>query len=233
MSQTIGDLLYYGDSIIIVDPGEVVTDLFGLETSTVVWKIAENNSGAIPSMFSPHPDPNYPYLNLERRRIQKQDGWIVFTGDYAGVNGTSEAVYELTVGVQDEPIVSHPKFVSSIGGTPSAPLHGAVFLGPDGQITSDNSLGQFAYFSVNSDFAGIEGYLAADFMTWRERYCTNSLIVYNDIGFISPPNGIVPVTAINWIKVSMNIEQRGLSYVVCNEWRAGGRRGWNNTIYTR
>lgn len=221
----------FGSDKVIQEEGALSTDLYGLSTITTVWKIVFGREDLIPEMFSRH--PYYVYAALERRRIEHQGGFLIVTCDYAGVDGTSASVFELTVGVQDEPIVSHPKFVSSIGGKPSAPLNGAVFIGPDGAITTDDSVGQFAYFAVNSNFAGIESYLAADFMTWRERYCTNGYVIYSDIGFLSSPSGGPPVGATNWIKISTNLEQRGLSYVICNEWRAGGRRGWNPTIYSR
>ena len=221
----------FGNDITIEESGELVTDIYGLSTVTTVLKIAQDAPNLVPAMFSLH--PIYQYTALERRREQHRDGYIIVTGDYAGVNGTSQPIYELTVGVQDEPIVAHPKFISSIGGTPSAPRNGAVFLGPDGQVTTDDSVGQFAYFKVDSDFAGVESYLAADFVTWRERYATNSLFFYSDIGFLSSPSGGPPVQATNWIKISSNIERRGLCWMVTNEWRAGGRRGWNQTIYSR
>lgn len=228
---TKSDLVLFGtDGLIVQDPGELNTDRYGLSTITTVWRApADYPEGSWPQIFSSH--PLHGWAQLDRRRVSIQGGQTIITGEYAGVeNGTSDSVFELTVGVQDEPIVSHPQFVSAIGGKPSSPLNGAVFLDPDGVITTNDEIGQFAYFKVGSSFAGIESYLAADFITWRQRYCTNFLILNNDIGHISTPSGPW-ISPSNWIKISSNVERRGAAFMVCHEWRAGGRRGWNSTIY--
>lgn len=218
------------DALVPEEPGDVVTDLYGLETCTSVYKCPADRLDLVPALFSAH--PYFTYLHIERLRKRWQDGFLIITADYAGVNGTSASIFELSVGVQDDPIVQHPKFVGSIGGTPSNPLNGAVFLGPDGRISTDDATGQFAYFPVDSDFAGIDSYLAADYVTWRQRFVTDSLIFYNNVGFIDTPNGSPPAGTSNWILLSVNIEQRGICFFVTAEWRAGGRRGWNTTIYT-
>lgn len=229
---TKADLVLLGqDGLQVQDPGELTTDRYGLSTVTTVWRApADLPKTSWPAIYSPH--PLYPFAQLDRRRVQIQGGHTIITGEYAGVDGATDSVYELTVGVQDEPIVSHPQFVSSIGGRPSAPLHGAIFLDPDGAVTTNDDIGQFAYFKVGSDFAGIESYLAADFVTWRQRYCTNVVVVYGDVGHISAPAGGPLVSPSNWIKISTNIERRGAAFMVCHEWRAGGRRGWNSIIYS-
>jgi hypothetical protein len=183
-------------------------------------------------MFSAH--PIYTWTNLERRRVQIGEGIMTITGDYAGVNGESAHIFELCLGIADEPIVTHPRFTSDIGGLPSAPLHGAVFLDPDGNVTTDDAIGNFAYFNHSTEFAGIESYLAADQMTWRERYVSRAEPDASHVGKISNPSfgpyGTPPGTT-NWLQISCTFEQRGVCFFVTNEWRAGGRRGWNTTIY--
>jgi hypothetical protein len=229
---TLQDLTIFGnEGLIPEDPGELMTDIFGLSTVTTVWKCPIDRRNLIPPMLVQH--PIYTFANMERRRIQMGQGYLIITGDFAGVEGTTSIpIYELCIGVADEPIVTHPKFAGSIGGTPSDPLNGAIFLGPDGQVSSDNETAQFAYFNHSTNFVGIESYLAADQMTWRERYVSRFQPNASNVGYINfPPGG--PPGASNWIQISANFEQRGLSYFITNEWRAGGRRGWNNTIYTR
>lgn len=238
-SGTLTDLNLLGtDGLVVESPGELMTDIFGLSTCTAVLKCPIDRSNLWPGLLTSH--PIYPNLHMERRRIQMSEGYYVITAEYAGIlgGGTSLAVYELCIGVADEPIETHPKFTSEIGGTPSNPMHGAVFLGPDGQPTSDDAVGQFAYFTHIADgsdnpFAGIESYLAADQVTWRERYVSASAPGGATPGKISsPPGGYGGLpSAVNWILVSRSFEQRGLSFFVTNEWRAGGRRGWNTTIY--
>jgi len=234
--RTLTNLTLYGlDGLRIRNPGELMTDLYGLDTVTTVWEAPSDLPQASwPVLFSAH--PLFPWTAMERRRVQIGEGVMTITADYAGVNGQTAHIFEACLGVGDETIESHPKFVSTIGGKPSAPLNGAIFLDPDGNITTDDSLGRFAYFShmiggsVNP-FIGIESYLAADQYTIREKYVLEGSITLGPVGFIdSPPFN--PGSAVNFIKISCNIERRGLCFFVTNEWRAGGRRGWNPTIYT-
>jgi len=225
------NLDFYGKDLVIENPGELMTDRYGLSTCTTVWRApADFPFGSLPGIGAVH--PLYGGLAMERRRVQKQEGYYTVTGEFAGLLAPatrSDSVFELSIGVQDEPIVSHPNFKSAIGGTPSNPLHGAVFLGPDGLPSTDDGTANFAYFSNTSDFAGIESYLAADFMTWRERFVCNFL-VYGSIGRIQAPSGPAP-PATNWLLICVSFEQRATALFVTNEWRAGGRRGWNSAIY--
>lgn len=234
------NLLGYGRTgLIISEPGDVHTDLYGLETCTAVFKIQgdRDNLGQVPAMFSAH--PIFTYLNMERRRISLTPGFIIVTGEYAGIpGGTTTPIYELAIGLSDEPIVTHPKFNQYIGGTPSHPLNGAIFLDQEGEITTDDSIGQFAYFQhvlngSQNPFAGIESYLAADQIVWREKYYTTGGIFQTQrVGYISSPSGPVPsVPGPNWLLTGVTYERRGNVFFICNEWRNSGRRGWNTTIY--
>lgn len=227
------------NGLILESPGDLHTDIYGLETCTAVFKCPMDNFSLVPAMFSFH--PIFGYLNMERRRVSITPGFLVITGEYAGIPGGSTVpIYEISIGLADEPIVTHPKFTNYIGGTPSTPLNGAIFLDPDGEVTSDDSLGQFAYFShtaggIQNAFAGIDSYLAADQIVWREKYYSLARpVITQQVGYIMPPAGPVPsVSGPNWLFTGCTYEQRGNVYFVCNEWRNSGRRGWNQTIYTR
>lgn len=230
----------YGNTGLITEsPGDLHTDIYGLETCTAVFKCPMDNFSLVPPMFAFH--PIFTYLNMERRRVSITPGFLVITGEFAGIpGGTTTPIYEISIGLADEPIVTHPKFTNYIGGRPSAPLHGAIFLDQEGEITSDDSLGQFAYFQhtqggIQNEFAGIDSYLAADQVVWREKYySTQRPVITQQVGYIMQPSGPVPsVAGPNWLFTGCTYEQRGLVYFVCNEWRNSGRRGWNNLIYSR
>jgi len=75
--------------------------------------------------------------------------------------GTAETALDLSIDftTSQEPIESHPDFVTDIGGTPAEPLHGAFF---------DQTTGEFLGFAVvdpdepeqlPSRFAGLRSYL--------------------------------------------------------------------------
>jgi hypothetical protein len=221
---------FYGAPFVSVNPGELMTDIFGLSTCTAVWKLkGDSNVFSLLPMLMAH--PLYPFTHMERRRVQISEGYYIVTGEFAGVDGgRSPSIYELCLGVADEPIETHPNFRTTIGGSPSNPLNGAIFIGPDGLPSDDDSIARFSYFNHSTNLVGIESYLAADQMTWRERYVINVQPTPGNVGHIDAPAGPAP-SATNWLKISCNYEQRGLAYFVTNEWRASGRRAWNPSIY--
>jgi len=239
-TRTLDYLTIYGsDGFIIEDPGDVHTDLYGLETCLATFKVPQDRLDLVPPMFAFH--PIFTYLNMERRRINITPGYLIITGEFAGINGGSTTpIYEIAIGLSDEPIVTHPKFVQYIGGKPSSPLNGAIFLDPEGEITSDDSVGQFAYFQhvsggVQNALAGVDSYLAADQIVWRQKYYSTARpTLTTQVGYISSPIGPVPPTigSGNWLLTGCTYEQRGNVFFICNEWRHSGRRGWNSVIYT-
>ena len=230
---------YGNDGLITSVTGDIHTDRFGLETCTTMFKIS------IDTLYSSLPpinsfNPTFGWLIMERRRVTTTPGFWEVYGEYVGISqDPTDSVYELAIGLSDEPIVTHPKFISDIGGSPSRPLNGAIFLDQEGEITTDDSLGQFAYFQHMfggqlNIFAGIDSYLAADQVVWRQKYCatTPPNITYQ-VGYINSPTGLnVSVHGPNWLLTSSTFEQRGRVYFICNEWRNSGRRGWNQSIYT-
>jgi hypothetical protein len=235
----------YGNTgLIIESPGEVVTDLYGLETCTAVFKIAANadnlNSklSLVPPMFSYH--PIFSWLNIERRRIGISPGYLVVTAEFAGISGSTVPIYELDLGLSEEPIETHPKFVTDIAGTASAPLHGAIFVDEGtGRITSDNAHAVFSRFQSvisgdRNEFAGISAYLDFSNAVWRKTQLqTFQPTDMTLLGTIQFPAGPAPGLGFgqNWVYAGLTFIQRGLVYAVKQEWRASGRRGWNTTIY--
>lgn len=189
-------------------------------------------------MFSVH--PLYTFLNLERRRVSIENGYYVINGDYAGVDGTTLPIYELCLGLGEEDIRTHPNF-ELIAGTPSSPLHGAIFVDKEDPttITTDNDRGVFDKFQayVGGELnpkGGLEAYLDASQAVWRERYVSRSRP--GDIAFLgrtSFPEGPVPGLGSggNWLYAGATYEQRGLCYTVSKEWRASGRRQWDSDVY--
>jgi hypothetical protein len=235
-----GQLNVYGNTgLILESPGSNVTDIYGLETCTAVFKSAV---GEVPAMFTYH--PVFTWLNLERRRVdlspEGNRGFTVTTGEFAGISGPTVPIYELDLGLSEEPIETHPKFVTDIAGTASAPLNGAIFVDEGtGLITSDDAHAVFSKFvsTIAGDrnpFAGITSYLDFSNSIWRktEMLATNPTDL-TLLGDIATPAGPAPAldTGQNWLFIGMSYIQRGLVYSVKWEWRASGRRGWNETIY--
>lgn len=227
-------LEYHGNAGLITEkPGEVNTDIYGLETCTAVYKCPMDRLDLIPAMFSQH--PIFTYLYMERRRVSIDPGFLTITCEYAGIPGSiTVPIYEIVWGTSEEPIETHPKFISDIAGTPSNPLNGAIFLDETGVLTQDDSRGIFSGFRSGSEFAGVTSYLDLAQMTWRVTFMTTDRPVsLSGVGHISSPAGPAPSPSDggNWLYVGLTYTQRGIIYSVQEEWRGSGRNGWNETIY--
>lgn len=242
VSAGTADIDYYGQSGFLEDAGSIQTDLFGLQTCTARFRYSVGTSFiAGGSIFDAH--PLFGWLHMEKQQIDIVPGFIIFTNSYAGIQaGLSESVpiYELSLGVSEDPIQTHPKFVTDIAGTPTSPLNGAVFVDYEtGKRTTDESKGVFQEFlpvisGTRNLFAGISSYLSAHESTWRERKVTTSRPSdISSVGYIQSPAGPVPGIggSRNWLYLSLQYEQRGLVYFTCKEWKASAPGGWNTTIY--
>lgn len=230
---------YFGNrGLIIEELGELSTDLYGLSTCTMTAKCPWGRLDLVPPLFSYH--PVFTYLNVERQRIRIKDGFLWINLEYAGVAGTTQPIFELSLGLGSEPIETHPKFGSQIAGSPSFPLNGAIFRDPStGQITDDDSIGVFDTFTARlggseNQFAGIRAFLDFSQATWRMRYYSTARPVdISSLGKIVYPEGPAPGLggSRNWIYQGLTYEQRGIVFGVCKEWKASGYRGWNQIIY--
>jgi hypothetical protein len=241
---------YFGNPGLVIEIlGEINTDLYGLSTGTLTAKCPQNRFDLVPPLFSYH--PVFTYLNVERQRIQIKDGFLWITLDYAGIlGGQTEPIYELCLGLGEEPIETHPNFVVNVSGSgdgqplagkPSAPYHGAYFVDSQtGRKTTDDATGVFDRFQGHLDdgspnpFAGISSYLEFSQAVWRKRWYATfrpSDIIF--LGKVMSPEGPAPALGgnRNWIYQSLNYEQRGIVYGITKEWKASGFRGWNPNIY--
>ena len=206
----------------------------GLDTATCVWKCPMDSFGLMPAMLSAH--PIWTWLYMEKRRVEVTPGFLVITGQYAGITGgRTPSVFEVSFAGCEEPIETHPDFVSDIAGLPSAPLNGAVFIDPEsGKISTDDEKAVFDKFRVNvggsrNAFAGVAAYLSPE-ATAREIWLGTAMVSAAGLGHISGPGIGVSVPG-NWLFTGVSSQQRGRVYSNAKEWRASGRNGWNNTIY--
>lgn len=128
---------------------------------------------------------------------------------------------ELIAGNSEAPIETHPRFVSHLGGTKSAPLNGAVF----------NDDGTFKGFKADSKFAGVEFYLVPQ-VTYRKSTPTRARPTsIADIGKIFNVPVAAPAGA-NWILTSRTWAKTGGFYTVTEEWLMSGGKGWYEEIYS-
>lgn len=252
MSFTDPKLNYYGGTgIITEDYGTLHHDRTALATCTAVFRIKQTSWHQLPSINAAH--PIFSFIGMESRDLSFSGGWAIAKCNYAGIDasadGFTEPIYELVVGLSEEPIETHPDFVTKIGGTAKAPKHGAVFRHVDagdafgtayaGHVPGSNVGWVFKEFQVFdgeqlNDFAKGEIYLSATQVTWRKTYNSKAKISdLNKVGKIDSPDGSPPPLKgdRNWLNMGVTSSKRGSCYQCVQEWRASGRRGWNKTVY--
>ena len=251
------DFDYLGKrGIVIVDPGTLRTDRFGLDSCTAVFSVPHDQFRQLPKLRSAH--PIFKGLTMETREMSLKGGFAVATGNYVGLmdRESTEPVSELIIGTNQEPIATHPRF-KQFAGTAKAPLNGAVFIHSRDQsmvsastVVAQSEVGYtFMRFeslilknagspgasTERNKFAGMEQYLDAG-ATYRQTWCTASAIPKDavlGVGFISP----APIKDIgidksrNWLFLGISSQQRGECFVNNCDWRLSGIYGWNDEVY--
>jgi hypothetical protein len=170
---------------------------------------------------------------------------------YAGVElqWLDRPSYELIIGMEESPIETHPDF-NLIGGRPSAPLNGALFVdAATGAITNSNARGVFDSFApflsggAKNEKGGIESYLDP-VVTYRESRVSYSAPSASGFGKVSSdvpgPGWRGSLGRRNWLFMGCSYRRRGdpggvqsrVLYEINNEWRLSGRNGWDNDIYS-
>lgn len=238
------DLNHYGKSgIITSDPGTLITDRTALATCTAVFMIKQSRWMELPDVGASH--PIFTFIQMERRELSLRGAYAVASCSYAGIQYEfTQPVYELLVGLSDEPIETHIDFLK-FAGTPKKPLNGAIFRDLKGnKVTAENPAQSdagyvFDSFFVNvggklNKFAKVESYLESAQMTWKKTWNARaSASDISKVGKIDSPDGGAPNLdpKRNWLNMGLSSTRRGSAYQMTMEWRASGRRGWIEEIY--
>ena len=234
---------YFGATgLVTKDSGTIVRDRYGMDQGGVVFQCRQDGwASHIPALGSAH--PYAAWLACEKVAMTIAPGVVLFACEYAGVSGAADPVYELEIGCSDEPIETHPKFVSDIGGSPSSPSNGAIFVDVEtGAPTDDDEKGVFSRFTImaggdKNPYAGVSKYLDASQVTWTMTQVTSSRPSdVSELGTIDTPSGSPPSLANgrNWLYVGLSYEVRGggTVYKVKYSWRASRMGGWITAMYT-
>lgn len=227
----------------------------GLTEGEVIYEVSGEHSAAlavIPKRWSVHPFSNYVWM--ESRDIQFMPWGVRAMCRYAGADplALNIPVYNLVVGMEEAPIETHPLF-TNIGGTPSSPLNGAIFLDPETNLPgNDNArcfFDRFPTFLADGSKnlkAGIESFLEP-VVSYREEYVTTSLPSLTGFGkrTTTVPGPGLPggLGKRDWLYLGYTYTRRGnqggsgpfayasIIYEVTHEWRLSGRNGWDPDIY--
>lgn len=207
--------------------GQLQTDRFGLAQASGRWTRTDipttTNPGSPIAFGSLH--PVWPWMTCDRFTIGVEEGVWVCDGQFFGVQGTPEPVYEFDRSTAQEAIETHNDF-EEFAGTPSAPQSGAQF----------DAEGGFIGFTSPSFplFRGVTDYLSPG-AVWRKNYVTTVRPAdVSTVGKVDVPEGTPPAVPAgrNWLYMGLTWEQRGRVYTVRKEWLLSGRLGWNPFIYT-
>ena len=227
------------NGLIMSNGGTLVTDKYGLTTGTVVYRLPVGRVELQPAFGSSH--PYAAFCGLERRELRFTPGFWTLVCDYAGAEqDESDPEYELEIGTGREPIETHPDFVTKIGGKPSAPKNGAVFVDDTGHPTSDDKIGIFDRFRMTLEsgernlMAGVTGYEAANLTTWVKSWTSRSRPSDGgNVGLIDNPEGNPPNygSGRNWRYMGLSSLKRGKAHANRKAWQLSGPGGWNEMIY--
>lgn len=238
----------------VASNGEIVTDKYALDRCVAVWECDPKTfMSGIPQIGSPH--PLFYWMGAVRRTINMAPRKMVtatmeYEGSYEAESQGDDGgppQWELIAGVSEELIETHPDFVTDIGGKPTAPINGAVFVDRAGNEyragnPAPNENAKLAYFDLlrsdgdKNKFAGLEAYLDLANIecrkTWMSKRVPKSKA--RDGGKISAPDwSELPEFDAdrNWLHLGLTVQQRGLAYQNSIGWRLSGRGGHLPEVY--
>lgn len=232
--------IYGNKGLILRAAGKLSTSRDGLSTGKCVFQFPPNRWDLVPENGAVHPHANF--CVQEKVEVAFTTGFWLATCDFVGVQQESTPKrFGLTRRVRPEPIETNPDFVTKIGGKPSAPLNGAIFLDETGHPTSDDLLGVFDRFRLvvdtgsgqkRNELAGTESYFAPTNTVWRARWSSRvKPTLTKEVGKIdSSPLGSPPDfgSDFTWLYMGIDSDQRGNSWSNSEDWLLGR---WSEKIY--
>lgn len=178
-------------------------------------------------MYSRHPEEESAILyNIKRKNLELDKVELAFA--YAGLwKNPTDWFPEFQGAIAQEPIETHPRFVSSLGGTPQHPLNKAVF---------DPETGEFIGWPVDAplDLGGVSSYYVPSTVVTVSRWQTVPPSEGALQGEIRRPPLFVTdgpnvkdylVGPVTYRQIAQQLFQVNVSYI------GSGARGWNQAIY--
>lgn len=209
-------------------------------------------------------NPYYSNLLLYTSQVKNIKGGLgLMQLEYRGLdpvfgNTPPGPIYSLDRSTNNEPIQTHPKWISAIAGTAGAPLNGSKWISTDasgsffnpnttgvpdssfnansavffGWIQNVNVSGNVAIFS---SFAGTTDYLAAG-QTWTSTYVSLSAPTGTDlsgVGTIQIPDGSPPTpTGYVWLYLGLRYTDQAGVFRIDKSWRMFQNNNASQITYT-
>ncbi len=224
-------------SPLVLQPGAIITDEQDYSTKGHAVYVGDRSAyGKRPKRGDPHPlDKNCLLYAVQTTALKLQK--IQCDCDYIGLSADPTPYFLEFVGsVGEEAIETHPNFVSTIGGTPDTPLHGAQF---------DETSGEFLGFPVtdsdgvaeSGNLGGVRTYYRPSVIV-RLSYWTREMPNPGPLGHVFEADSIdglvLPSNCLNLLVTNLGyrtITPKQPPYQVTVEALASGINGWNELIY--
>lgn len=235
---------YYGnEGLIVCSGGELSTARGGLMSGRMCFKVKPGRWADMPVQNSQH--PYAAFCAMEKRQVKFGKGYWEVLGDYVGCEGEeTEPAYDFDPGTGSEPIEVTKNFVTEIGGKPSAPKNGAIFVDENGEKTEDDKKGIFERFRIltagglANPFAGLENFLTMNNGIWTKTWVRTSAPTgipgaEKPLKIVTAPPGGAPSFggAYNWLEFPVGYSKRAGIFECRQSWMVSGTRGWNTTVY--
>ena len=217
------------------------------------WKIAYNDDGtitgtcsfkcenfnlemAMPRKGTPHPKNNK-MQSFRAEGVAEEAGLATVNVEYLGLSRDPSDPKIVFIGsLNQEPIETHPEFVSEIGGRPGGELNGAKF------DTEKGGDGHFEGFPSNDDaiaakLVGTTGYYRpgvvyrATFFTARPSNFRLDQMRKTTSSPIGLPAGVRLPTGGNWLIGPSSMEPYGNIFKISIDYMLSGDGGWNPKVY--
>lgn len=233
------------ESLVEDFPQEVNFDEFGVASGSMFYTTKFDNARNLVKDKKEHPD--YDFMIRKSATIRREEaGQAAVTISYFGVeDDLLESFFSVSTSTNLEPIETHVKFVSDIGGTGttadmSKAKNGALFSEKGQFLGFKPYVKNFAEENVKNKFAGIRSYHAPTVM-YEEMIMAGAgkledfLKVNDRIGRIEDPTGSNFLPDVgdlqDYLYIGVNIQQVGKGARVMRKHKLSGLEGWNAIIY--
>jgi hypothetical protein len=227
-------------------PQEVNFDEFGVATGAMFYTTQFDLARNLVAQKKEHPD--YDFMIRKSATIRREEaGQAAVVIGYFGIeNDLRESFFHVTTSTNLEPIETHPKWVSDIGGSGSSAdmskaKNGALFDRQGQFIGFKPFVKDFAGSNVKNKFGGIRSYHSPTVMMEEmamvgKNRMADFLKVFGRVGRIEDPTGsnYMPDVGPNqtYLYVGIDIQQIGKGARVTRKHKLSGVDGWNTLIYT-
>jgi len=219
-------LSFFGKKADIVSSTGANFNKYGFATGSLRFKFPMDVS-IIPRYGDVH--PHYSFMRLEDFSLSNDEGFYIVDANYVGIEGTETAkVYEFSGNVTQEPIETHPNWVTVLSNKNE--FHPTL---TSSQISIGGGTNKVSTFEVtNEKWNGITDYLVPSgtlSVTW---YSTTAPSALNLSKIFSKVYDFsMNIGDKNWNQTGLTSRIRGGIYEIKEEYMLSGIRKWNTDVY--